>query len=47
MASGTKASVNRHRERLWFSPHCIGEATPGLFEHATTAAACGADAAEP
>ena len=24
--------VNRHKEALWFSPHCLGPALPSLFE---------------
>jgi len=27
---GTKANENRHRERLWFSPHCLRQ--PSLFD---------------
>ena len=25
-------NVNRHRERLWLSPHCVGARQPGLFD---------------
>ena len=33
MANGTKASENRHRERLWFSPHCLSvNAARSLFD---------------
>lgn len=30
--SGTVAAENRRRERIWFSPHCLGVATPQLFD---------------
>lgn len=31
--TGSKAHENRHRERLWFSPHCLRpNAVPSLFE---------------
>ena len=33
IANGTKASENRHRERLWFSPHCLSvNAARSLFD---------------
>lgn len=29
---GNEADANRHREVVWFSPHCLGDRQPGLFD---------------
>lgn len=29
---GTQADENKYRERIWFSPHCLGVAAPQLFD---------------
>jgi phage/plasmid primase-like uncharacterized protein len=26
-------AANAKRERIWFSPECLGRAQPGLFDH--------------
>jgi len=31
-ARGSQAGVNQHRERIWFSPHCIGVRQSDLFD---------------
>jgi hypothetical protein len=31
-----QANANRHRERVWFSPHCVPEHDGGLFGRAGT-----------
>lgn len=29
---GTVAAENKYRERIWFSPHCLDNSTPQLFD---------------
>ena len=31
-AQGDGSNVNATRERIWFSPHCLGSKTPGLWD---------------
>jgi hypothetical protein len=32
----TQGKANRHRERIWFSPHCLGVKQPSLFAEVPT-----------
>jgi hypothetical protein len=40
-------TANAKRERIWFSPHCLGPARPGLFDGLTDSLPARAEEDEP